>query len=283
MCIFIYIHIYTHKSICTHTHPYSYTHTCVYIYLHIYIYIFIHVCTFIYIPITVYTHTHTHTHTHKYNIYTLTHVRTHNPPTQVEWRTTSVKTNSKGSTKKRTRTAGMGHLGSALHAALQAGPGMHWTLAPLQLHCVSQHRRYTTREGASRQGAEADGTNGGGARRLVEKGGARRLAHWGTPSKEATHCQLSLMQAMYKGLKPHASHLQRPWTYRHATHLQRPWQTQHRPCLQGVQAHLNDTLANFFEGLFIARQDKQLNNTLTSKQLGYKLLRQTHDALSTIQ
>jgi len=53
--------------------------------------------------------------------------------------------------------------------------------------------------------------------------------------------------------------------------------------------YLNDTLAKLFEGLYIARltTHTELNNTLTSNQLGTKPCTQTHDAiyslLSTIQ
>jgi len=83
---------------------------------------------------------------------------------------------------------------------------------------------------------------------------------------QPTDWQLSLMQPIYKG---HGKDTTDPASYR------------------GI--YLNDTLAKRFEGLLLARLTihTELNNTLTSNQLGTKPCTQTHDAIysliSTIQ
>ena len=83
---------------------------------------------------------------------------------------------------------------------------------------------------------------------------------------QPTDWQLSLMQPIYKG---HDKDTSDPASYR------------------GI--YLNDTLAKLFEGLLLARLTihTELNNTLTSNQLGTKPCTQTHDAIysliSTIQ
>ena len=83
---------------------------------------------------------------------------------------------------------------------------------------------------------------------------------------QPTDWQLSLMQLIYKG---HDKDKTDPASFR------------------GI--YLNDSLAKLFEGLLLARltTHTEVDNTLTSKQLGTKPCTQTHDAIysliSTIQ
>ena len=78
-------------------------------------------------------------------------------------------------------------------------------------------------------------------------------------------------------------------TFPHATHLQRPRQSiVTRLMLPLTGEYINDALAKFFEGLCITRLTTytELNESLTSNQLGTKPCTQTHDKthslLSTI-
>ena len=74
---------------------------------------------------------------------------------------------------------------------------------------------------------------------------------------QPTDWQLSLMQLIYKG---HDKDKTDPASFR------------------GI--YLNDSLAKLFEGLLLARltTHTEVDNTLTSKQLGTKPCTQTHDA-----
>jgi len=78
---------------------------------------------------------------------------------------------------------------------------------------------------------------------------------------QPTDWQLSLMQPIYKG---HDKDKTEPASYR------------------GI--YINDTFAKKFEGLLIARltTHTELNNTLTSNQLGTKPDTQTHDAIHSL-
>jgi len=74
-------------------------------------------------------------------------------------------------------------------------------------------------------------------------------------------------------------------TLPHATHLQRPRQSLvTRLTLPLTGKYINDTLAKLFEGLRIARltTHTEVNESLTSNQLGTKPCTQTHDETSSL-